>query len=89
MTSISDFTPYLGAGVDIFLYKEESHISSISGLTTGFHMEGGVYYRPPLFEFIKIRAVLRVSRAVAKENNIKVNLGGLELGLGLLYCFDI
>jgi hypothetical protein len=89
MTSISDFIPYLGAGIDLFFYKEESRISSISGLSTGIHMETGVYYQPPLFEFIKIRAVLRISRSVAKKNDRKLNLGGLEFGLGILYCFDI
>jgi hypothetical protein len=52
-------------------------------------MEGGIYYNPPLFGFIKIRAALRISRAIAKENDIKINLGGLEFGLGILYCFDI
>lgn len=89
MISISDLSPYLGAGIDLFLYKEESHISRVSGLTTGIHLEGGAYYRPPLFEFIKIRAVIRISRAVVKDNIKRVNLGGLEFGLGFLYCFDV
>ncbi|MFO7979511.1 MAG: hypothetical protein R6V00_01605 [Candidatus Aminicenantes bacterium] len=89
MALLSDFTPYFGAGIDLFFYKEESHISLISGITPGLHIEGGVYYKPPLFEFIKIRAVLRISRAFANENDIKVNLGGLEFGLGILYCFNI
>jgi len=89
MISLSDFTPYLGAGIDLFFYKEESHLSLVSGSTPGFHMEGGIYYNPPLFGFIKIRAALRISRAIAKESDIKINLGGLEFGLGILYCFDI
>jgi len=85
----NEISPYLGAGIDLYLYKEKSGMGNTSGATTGFHIEGGVYYHSPLFEFIKIKAALRFSRAVANENNIKVNLGGLEFGVGILYCFDI
>ncbi|MFW6123964.1 MAG: hypothetical protein ACOC5G_01970 [Acidobacteriota bacterium] len=89
ITFLHDFTPYLGAGIDLFFYKEESHLSLVSGSTPGFHIEGGIYYQPPLFQFIKIKAALRISRAIASENDIKINLGGLEFGLGILYCFGI
>jgi len=84
-----DFNPYLGAGADYILYKETSSMGDCSGGTVGIHLEGGVYYRPPLFEFLKIKAFLRFSRAVAKVSDIKVNLGGLEFGIGILYCFRI
>ncbi len=84
-----DFGPYIGAGIDLFFYKEKSSIENASGMTPGIHLEGGAYYRLPLFEFIKIRAMLRFSRAVAKENTFKVNIGGFEFGVGILYCFNI
>jgi len=89
MLEKGDFNPYLGAGLDYILYKETSRMGDSSGGTVGFHVEGGLYYQPPLFDFIKIRAVLRYSRAVAEVNDIKVNLGGLEFGIGILYCFRI
>jgi len=89
LLSRRDFNPYLGAGFDLFFYKEKSHLSLVSGMAPGIHMEGGFYYKPPFFEFIKIRAFLRISRAVAKENYIKVNLGGWEFGLGIFYCFNV
>ncbi|HHF52704.1 MAG TPA: hypothetical protein ENL46_08480 [Candidatus Aminicenantes bacterium] len=84
-----DFNPYLGAGADYILYKETSSMGDCSGGTVGIHVEGGVYYQPPLFELLKIKAFLRFSRAVAKVNDIKVNLGGLGFGIGILYCFGI
>ncbi len=89
MLAKGDFTPYLGAGADYILYKETSLMGDSSGGEAGFHVEVGVYYRPPLFEFLKIKAVLRFSRAVAEVNDIKVNLGGLEFGIGILYGFNI
>lgn len=89
MLEKGDFHPYLGTGLDYILYKETSSMGDSSGGRTGFHVEAGVYYQPPLFDFIKIRAVLRYSRAVAEVNDIKVNLGGLEFGIGILYGFRV
>ena len=89
MLEKGDFNPYLGAGADYILYKETSSMGDSSGGTVGFHVEAGVYYQPPLFDFIKIRAVFRYSRAVTDVNDIKVNLGGLEFGIGILYGFRV
>ena len=89
MLEKGDFNPYLGTGPDYILYKETGSMGDCSGGTVGFHVEGGVYYQPPLLDFIKIRATLRYSRAVAKVNGSKVNLGGLEFGIGILYGFRI
>ncbi|MBD3414127.1 MAG: hypothetical protein GF421_06835 [Candidatus Aminicenantes bacterium] len=81
--------PFLGTGLDIFLYKEQSSLGDHSGAAGGFHLEGGVYCHPPLFDMISIKAGVRWTRAVAQEDSIKVNLGGLEFGLGILLCFEI
>jgi outer membrane protein W len=89
MINISNFCPYLGAGADLVFYKENSQIGNAAGGKVGFHIESGIYYYPSIFKFIKIKAALRISRIVADENNIKVNLGGVEFGMGILYCFDI
>lgn len=86
---IKNIFPYLALGGDFYYYKETSAFQHTSGWTTGYHLQGGIYYRTPLFNSIFIKIFTKFTRAVAKENELKVNLGGWELGIGFLWGFHL
>ena len=79
----SRYTPFIGAGVGIYMYKETvpPRLDSVSGSTLGVHTEVG-------FSFLVIRKIdinLNVRLISAKVKNTEVNLGGFCFGFGLAY----
>lgn len=80
--------PFAEIGIDNYSYKEESNIHSTSGTTWGFHLKGGILISLKVLIPIKARLYLRYSQAETIEDNIEVNLGGIEYGVGIIYEFD-
>ena len=81
--------PYIGLGGDLISYKETSDIFTTSGSTWGYHLEGGAFFKIPRAEFLMLKIYLKLSKAVAQENDIEIDLGGLEFGLGLTFGFNL
>ena len=83
------FLPFFGLGMDYVLYKENYPetipVESMSGSTLGFHAQVGSYYR--LSSFLSALVYLKYNIAKAVEEDVKVNLGGAEWGMGLIYYF--
>lgn len=86
---VSILTPYFGPGLDLVIYREyypeEFLIPSTSGRDIGFHLQGGTYLRV----LPSLSAHLRVKYNFLKttSNAFEVDLGGLELGAGLIFHF--
>lgn len=91
LRNYSRFTPFVGAGIDYVVYNEilpeEFQINSVGGSHMGFHMQGGVYY--DLLPTLSLKAHIRYLWSKTTENDIKVNLGGIEYGIGLIFRFDL
>jgi len=86
---IKDFFPFASIGLDYYNYKEKCVIQNTSGSTTGYHFQAGIYYQIPKFTPIKIKLYMKYTKAKAKENNFEVDLGGTELGINLVYGFNL
>jgi opacity protein-like surface antigen len=78
-------SPYVGAGVDFYSFKEKARLGNTSGSTTGFHIEGGSYIG--LGQRFCLDLNLRYARAEAQPFDEKIGLGGWRAGLGLGYSF--
>lgn len=85
----SDVIPFLGIGMDRFSYKEKSDIHEVSGNTTGFHLNCGLYYRIPGLDFLAAKVYAKFTQATATQDSVDIKLGGTEFGLGLNLCFDL
>jgi len=79
----------VGIGGDIVSYQENSDFHSTSGSTWGYHLEGGVFIKVPRLKFLMLNLYLKITKAIAQEETIEVDLGGLEFGLGLTFGFDL
>jgi len=86
------FMPFVGAGIDFYSYKEESALydpeGSISNSVSGWHYQAGVYFIPPTIEFLRIKLYYKFTKVKALENEIEVELGGNEYGVGLCFGFN-
>lgn len=87
--SINKFMPFFGPGIDYILYKEKYPetfpVESMNGSTFGFHVQGGSYFHLSS----SLSAILYFKYNIAKtvKEEVKVNLGGTEWALGLVYYF--
>jgi len=86
---IKSLIPFLGIGLDYYNYKEKSDIYNTNGSTLGFHIQGGLYYQIPLIKFLKLKIFTKLTRAMTKENNIEVNLGGYEFGISFIFGINL
>jgi len=80
--------PFFGLGLDFYHYAEKSDIYEASGSALGYHIQGGLYYQIPKLNYLKIKVFIKMTKAVARENDLEVNLGGREYGLNLTYSFN-
>ena len=80
-----NLSPYLGAGVDFYSYKERARIGDTSDSTIGFHVEGGSYIS--LGRRFTIDLNLRYVKADAKPYDETFKLGGWRAGVGVGYSF--
>lgn len=89
MVFTENFVPFFGIGADYYSYKEESPLHETSGSAFGYHIQGGTYYQIPSLKGLKLKVYLKLTKAVANENNMDVELGGMEFGIGFTYGFNI
>ena len=91
LMNLNKFKPFLGPGVDYILYQEKYPetfpLDSMNGTTLGFHVLGGSYYS--LSSSLSINIYIKYNIAETTEEEIKVNLGGTEWGIGLVYRFNL
>lgn len=81
------FCPYLGVGIDYYFYGETNAIGSLVNYTRGFHFQGGSYFKISRKSPVWLNLRLKYTRAKTEENNIEIQLGGFEFGLGLVLVF--
>jgi len=87
--------PFVGAGLDLYSYKETveagSDISGASGNATGFYVQTGTYVN--VFKFIALTAFYRyngVKKTLANplpDGSTSLDLGGHEFGGGIVVKF--
>ena len=91
LKSFDRFTPFGGIGIDYIVYKEilpeDFMVASTGGSHLGFHVQAGVYY--DVLPALSFKAQLRYIWSKTTENDIEVNLGGIEYGLGIIYRFNL
>lgn len=91
LREISIFTPFVGGGIDYISYKETFPanfiVPSMGGSDLGFHFQGGVYVR--VTPYLSGKLQIRYLTSKTTENNLDVNLGGVEYAFGLIFHFDL
>jgi len=80
--------PFVGIGKDWYSYKEESTLANTSGSTSGWHYELGVYIIIPKIDYLRIKLYYKFTKATTTENDISIDLGGNEYGLGVSFAFN-
>ena len=90
LRNFSRFTPFAGLGIDYIFYKEkypsDFPIESTSGSDLGFHLQAGTYF--DIIPSLSAHAMIRYILSKTTQNEIEVNLGGVEYSIGLSYRFD-
>ncbi len=81
--------PYASAGLAVYQYHEKSPMHNTLGNSLGFRFQGGISVGAPSFGLLRARVFFQWSKAVAEENGIKVNLGGISIGAGLALAFNL
>jgi hypothetical protein len=89
LIKISSFLPWIELGTDYYHYKEGAALRSTQGSAFGYHIAGGFYLEIPRVNFVKLLIYVKHTKCIATEDEIKVNLGGLEWGVGLVFGFDL
>jgi hypothetical protein len=85
----SKVAAFISAGPVFINYREKSTLQNTFGYTTGFRFQGGIFLGTPTFKTLKAKFYLSWTYALAEENGIRVNLGGLEIGAGLALAFSL
>lgn len=88
--NLNKFSPFIGAGMDYIIYKEEYPedfpVTSTEGSDTGFHIQGGTLFH--ITPYLAAKAFFKYNIAETFEEDIRVNLGGIQWGVGVLYRFN-
>lgn len=81
------FSPYLGAGMGSYSYKEyyPERFGNVSDSTFGYHLESGGYYDLASRLFLDFN--VRYTKADADAYDMTVKLGGFKIGIGIGYRF--
>jgi hypothetical protein len=80
--------PFVGYGADWFNYKETSALADTSGSASGDHFQGGLFIVIPGMENLRVKLYYKYTRVTATENEIEVELGGPEYGIGVSFGFN-
>ena len=81
------FCPYAGLGIDYIFYMETNPIQSTINYTRGFHFRIGSYVQFAEKVPIWLNARIKYTKAKTEENDLEIELGGFEYGLGLVFVF--
>jgi hypothetical protein len=79
---------YVGFGKDWYNYKEESVLAITEGKANGHSYLAGIYFIMPKAEFIRIKFYYKFTRVQAIQNDVTVDLGGNEYGVGFSLGFN-
>lgn len=84
----SKLVPYLGAGLGLYMIKEENVIGTVDEKKTGFYGEGGVKFRviPAVFVDARVKYVM-VKLETGGDEPISADLGGLAFAAGIGFSF--
>ena len=94
-TTFGLFEPFIGAGLEFYSYSEtigaESDIPGTSGNVVGFHIQIGTYVDITDFlagkVFVRLNGAKKTLADPLPDDGTKLDLGGKEFGLGLLFRF--
>jgi len=78
-------SPYLGIGPVVYFYKEENPIGMAEGTGIGFIGQFG--FSVQIVGGLILDASLNYTYCKVQPQNIKANVGGLQLGLSIGYAF--
>ena len=77
---------YFGGGGDLYFYNEKGVDFNNKGSEFGFHIQGGVLSR--ISKRLLLDFNFKFTHVKAKpEENLEINLGGVEGGVSLLFLF--
>ncbi|MGB7295121.1 MAG: outer membrane beta-barrel protein [Candidatus Aminicenantales bacterium] len=83
------FALFLGPGMEYVLYKETYDpafpIDSSTGSQAGLHITGGAYVH--LTSGLSLKGYMKYGLVKTEKSGFRVNLGGTEWGVGILYRF--
>lgn len=83
------FALFLGPGIEYVTYKETYAetfpVDSMQGSQTGFHLTGGGYVH--LTSALSLKGYFKYCRVETGKPGFRINLGGTEWGVGILYRF--
>lgn len=81
------FLPYAGVGTDFYFYYENNPIGTVTNYARGYHVLGGTYVRASESVPLWLNLKLKYTKAQADYQGRKLELGGLEYGIGLALVF--
>jgi hypothetical protein len=86
--------PFVGAGFEIYSYSEKIEgdaLPGTSGNAFGFHVQGGTYVNIYKFlagkVFVRLNGVKKTLSEALPDGTTKLDLGGKEFGVGLIFKF--
>jgi hypothetical protein len=79
--------PYGGGGVDFCFYYENNPLGTVINVARGYHILGGIYLQFGANSPLRLNAKVKYTWARATENDLVVELGGLEYGGGIAIVF--
>ena len=87
--------PFVGAGANFYSYSEtissESNLANTNDKASGFHVQAGSYFHANRFLlgeiFLKYNIVKKTLATVLPDGTDKLDLGGFEIGVGLVIKF--
>lgn len=84
---VSFIEPFIGLGLDTYIFYETNPIGTTVDHAAGWHVGGGFYVR--LGKSVPILPFARIKYAMVKSSikDKTVDLGGLEFGAGLAVAF--
>jgi len=81
--------PFVRLGLNIMSYKEKSDVHEVSGSSFGPQVALGIYIKIPEIEQLRFKFYLMWISATAEEEDVSINIGGIEAGLGISFGFNL
>ena len=77
---------YFGGGGDLYFYNEKGSDFNTKDSQWGFHLQGGILAK--ISKRLQLDFNFKFTRVKSKpEENVEINLGGVEGGISLLFLF--
>jgi len=85
--ALGPLLPYVGGGLDFYLYYEDNAIGTVLNSTNGYHVTAGTYLRFGQDVPVMINLRAKYTWAKAEQDATQIQLGGLEYCLGLVFTY--